>query len=242
MAPRKRKVERSGERSIAKISKTTEKTNNLAQSAADKVLNIAELLEMILVNVRDMQTILLGQRVNRLWLAVTSKNKQLQQKLFMVPATGKDVIALNIPVHVNIRNGPEGAQDLTEVPRALHDKTSRRVLVPNPLIFRHKLNSVYHAVGMELSRLVGAERDVKPGSWQRMYATMPRPRSLYLRVSAKSKRGYGSVHSINGRKTVGEVMECIETRLKEDGQPQPLWSKSEFGLPWHPSDRPFRKA
>ncbi|KAK3624914.1 hypothetical protein LTR56_020728 [Elasticomyces elasticus] len=242
MRPRKRKVDRSGERSIATLRRTTTKANNNAQSAADKVFNIAELLEMILVNVGDMQTLLLGQRVNRMWLEVTSKNKQLQQKLFMAPATGKEVIALNIPVHVNIRNGTEGAQDLAEVPKALHDKTSRRVLVSNPLIFRHKLNSVYHAVGVELSRLVGAGRDVKPGSWQRMYATMPPPRSLYLRVSAKSKRGYGSVHSINGRKTVGEVMECIETRLMQDGQPQPVWAKSEFGLPWHPSDRPFRKA
>ncbi|KAK4902715.1 hypothetical protein LTR27_000654 [Elasticomyces elasticus] len=242
MAPHKRKADKSGETSVAKFRRTTTKTNNNAQSAADKVFSIAELLEMILVNIRDMQTLLLGQRVNKMWLAVTSKNKQLQQKLFMVPATGKEVMALNMPVYVNIRDGPEGAQDLAQVPRALHDKTSRRVLVPNPLLFRHESNSVYHAVGVELSRVVGAGRDVKPGSWQRMYATMPPPRSLYLRVSAKSKRGYGSVHSINGRKTVGEVMECIETRLMKDGQPQPLWAKSEFGLPWHPSDRPFRKA
>ncbi|KAK3641444.1 hypothetical protein LTR56_011257 [Elasticomyces elasticus] len=233
MAHRKRKAERSGERSIAKIRRTTTNTNNNAQSAADKVFTIAELLEMILVNVTDMQTLLLGQRVNRMWLDVTSKNKQLQQKLFMAPATRKETIEMGMKSSTVFHVISGGAGDPPNSWCNWPDDTPYRLVMANPLLFRHDPRSWRYVAEVDMSRLVGAGQDIKPGSWQRMYACMPPPQQLYLRVSAKSRGGYGSEHTITGNRTVGQAMDWVETRLLEEGKPQPLWSKSEVGMPMY---------
>ncbi|KAK5680431.1 hypothetical protein LTS10_007359 [Elasticomyces elasticus] len=233
MAPRKRKAERSGERPIAKISKTTVKTNNNAQSAAHKVFNIAELLEMILVNVGDMQTLLLGQRVNKLWLAVTSKNKQLQQKLFMAPATRKETIQLGMKSSTVFHVISGGAGDAPNFRCNWPDDSPYMLVMANPLLFRHYSRSWRYVARVDMSRLVGTGQDIKPGSWQRMYACMPPPYSLYLRVSTKSRSGYGSEHTITSNRTVGQAMDWVETRLLGEGRLQPLWSKSEVGMPMY---------
>ncbi|KAK5725289.1 hypothetical protein LTR17_013052 [Elasticomyces elasticus] len=233
MAPQKRKADKSGETSVAKFRRTTTKTNNNAQSAADKVFNIAELLEMILVNIRDMQTLLLGQRVNRLWLDVTSKNKQLQQKLFMAPATRKETIELGMESSTVFHVILGSAGDAPNFRYNWPDDTPYRLVMANPLLFRHYSRSWRYVARVDMSRLVGAGQDIKPGSWQRMYACMLPPQQLYLRVSAKSRGGYGSEHTIKGDKTVGQAMDWVETRLLEEGKPQPLWSKSEVGMPMY---------
>lgn len=50
--------------------------------ACHKTLNTAELLEMILLNVDDLQALLLSQRVNRMFQATIATSKHLQKKLW----------------------------------------------------------------------------------------------------------------------------------------------------------------
>ncbi|KAK4956537.1 hypothetical protein LTR10_006064 [Elasticomyces elasticus] len=233
MAPQKRKADKSGETSVAKLKKITTKTNNNAQSAADKVFNIAELLEIILVNVTEIQTLLLGQRVNKMWLDITSKNKQLQQKLFMAPATRKEIIELGMKSSTVFHVISGGTGDPPNSWCDWPDDTPYKLVMANPLLFRHYSRSWRYVAEVDMSRLVGAGQDIKPGSWQRMYTCMPPPQQLYLRVSANSRSGYGSEHTIKGDKTVGQAMDWVETRLVEEGKPQPLWSKSEVGMPMY---------
>lgn len=63
--------------------------------AAHDALHTAELLELILIGV-DMRTLLVAQRVSRYWYESMKNSVRLQKKLFLIPATTKDIIELNI--------------------------------------------------------------------------------------------------------------------------------------------------
>lgn len=63
-------------------------------SAAIKVLHTAELLEQILINVTDMKTLLLAQRVDKFWRDIISDTLTLQKKLFFKPAATDELASL----------------------------------------------------------------------------------------------------------------------------------------------------
>ncbi|KAF7186185.1 hypothetical protein HII31_12522 [Pseudocercospora fuligena] len=57
--------------------------NTASYEACHKTLNTAELLEMILLNVDDLQALLLSQRVNRMFQATIATSKHLQKELWL---------------------------------------------------------------------------------------------------------------------------------------------------------------
>lgn len=63
--------------------------------AVPAVLQIVELLEQILLRL-DMKTLLLAQRVHPQWKAVIAKSALLQKKLFLMPATRRELAKLNL--------------------------------------------------------------------------------------------------------------------------------------------------
>ncbi|CAK1355668.1 hypothetical protein CB0940_00631 [Cercospora beticola] len=63
-------------------------------SHSSEVFYVTELFEQIMIHV-DMRTLLLAQRVDKHWSTIISTSKPLQQKLFFLPATRAQLIALN---------------------------------------------------------------------------------------------------------------------------------------------------
>ena len=61
--------------------------------AASRVLEIAELHEMILYELPPLD-LLISQRVSRSWQNTISKSKKLQQALFFQPAEGGSVVLM----------------------------------------------------------------------------------------------------------------------------------------------------
>lgn len=64
-------------------------------ASARKVFDIAELLEKILLNVDDMRTVLLAQRVDRTFKATIDGSVLLKKKLWLLPDTTEEKLEIN---------------------------------------------------------------------------------------------------------------------------------------------------
>ena len=147
-------------------------------SAAHDVLHTGELLEMILINV-DMHTLLLAKRVDRFWLESIKGTLKLQKKLFIVPATTKDIIELKMAEEL-----PPGAARTTTgchmvVKPGSRPPTSSDFSILNPL-FSWRLRYRVAGCSRPSEDFVTAGKPHVTPSWHKMLATQPPQFELWI--------------------------------------------------------------
>lgn len=146
-------------------------------ASATAITNTTELSESILIHL-DCKTLLFARKVCCKWNDVISANKQLQQKLFMLPATLEEAIAPGLAdnqLERSVKN------------RYVHDLTT--ILILNPLLF--------NGPGLFTALSVLPHRR---GSCDRMFFTNP-PRDIFgiLNITA-SKTGHSKLVKIRTKR------------------------------------------
>lgn len=135
-------------------------------AAATAVLDTAELLEFILLNL-DTKTLLLAQRVDRRWHHVIRNSKHLQRKLFLMPTSSFDEI-----LALGLLDGSRAEKYNILDATSNRSKWLEQVVILNDLLFdttrEWKLRNVSFA---DPSRRTGKFIP----SWQRMFLTQPPP-------------------------------------------------------------------
>ena len=216
-------------------------TGEVIDDATVAVLTTTELLEAILIRL-DMKTLLLqAQCVSHRWAATIAGSHSLQQKLFMRLATRAEAVKLGMiapdehlalgskqrPIWDCSDENTFSDEDFTE------DYSNQELIVVNPLLIARGSAGV-HTPGVQLGQLCGLQNeiptagprevgptywatDIKPGSWQRMYISMPPPPYLEVSVTLEDFLLNGSRHAfsakgchLSGNKTLGRVMEDVE--------------------------------
>ncbi|KAI7159760.1 hypothetical protein KC316_g13614 [Hortaea werneckii] len=128
-------------------------------SPAEKVFNIPELDEMILMNV-DMKTVLLSQRTSRVFHATINSSPRLLRKLWMLPhkidQTGSDERASRSSARLN--------------PLLVHN--SRRLGFKTLLLWKGTDKSQPLMIDFHFRSLEVAEK-IPSGSWERMIIMQP---------------------------------------------------------------------
>ena len=151
-----------------------------AASKANEVFCITELLEHVLLQVNDLRTLLLAQRVCREWRNVIGTSDQLQKKLFLKPATLQE------------------AEDLCmscSEPRITLE-TNNEVATPgavlNCLVTEDQGNrhiSCFHLSKKMLADIRGG--NTADSSWGRMYFSQPPCHAKLLVCIPKDTKDYG---------------------------------------------------
>lgn len=165
--------------------------------AADNVFNTNELLEMILLKV-DIKTLLLSQRVDKTWRTIITGSKNLQKKLFFLPATRDELSRLNLVEESKVVD--ESTLYDPEVSHVFRDQRSynifklgfwpspdgpRKTSNPspyNPLLLQQAFYNT--ALPVDELRLRQCKHEYENSSWKRMLLFQSAPNYLpnHLRV------------------------------------------------------------
>lgn len=140
-------------------------------NAANKVFSITELLEQILLDINDLKTLLLVQRVSTKWRAVIQTNDKLQKKLFFTScASFEEAKSLGIVAN-------EDLVDFADEPDT--DSPATYLKVINTLVFEYVYRHENYSIldyPLKLSNKIlpdtmSSRRGVS--SWEWMYLTQP---------------------------------------------------------------------
>ena len=141
-------------------------------TASHDVLNTAELLELILANL-DIRKLLSVQSVSTYWRDLIANSITLQRKLFMKPATSKDLISLDIAPARGVVRLPMQAPDMLH--SSIDEPTSQDFAVLHPLLTWHGspdyLGNTWAPRPGASS--VGQQRTSVTPSWRKMLAMQP---------------------------------------------------------------------
>ena len=188
-------------------------------SASKSVIEITELLVMILAQV-DTKTLLLSQRVSYRWRAVISQTKELQQKLFMRPASVQETASLGMMTrpHDAGRQPPGHALNPLFFQRHPGDPLTCASL---------RLGFVADIAKPEVTRLdVSLNTDgFRPGSWQCMSICMPPlqrlPLDMYMAPNVLAVVGSLAEAQSNETGSIDEAAQWLHVHC-EDGESQRL--------------------
>lgn len=217
----------------------------------DTALKIPLILENVL-RYLDFKTLLLAQRVSSVFKeAISCKN--LQKKLFFIPATFEEMIQLHMfedatapPDYTILQFRPAISNLDNAILRAVEFKAHA---APNPFMFKR----AFESCGMILlsERYLGKagslqERPVAVPSWQRMMVSQPPPSRIY--VGPHGSKTYtrsleGSVTFERILQTMAEKVHYFNTNREVQGLSfeGTVISQYEFGQIWDRADAPRAK-
>lgn len=201
---------------------------------------VTELFEQIMIHV-DMRTLLLAQRVDKHWHMTISTSKPLQQKLFLLPATRAQLIALNTielcpavwhpddddkrpPTQFGPATQPEDRYNICKLPGKCyttgpyHPPRDFQLVVYNPIILNMPKSKYKPPVLQPKIRSV-PDSTVRP-SWEKMLIVQPpQPKKLMYfvdtRYSSCQYRAGARNFAAGGDAALLEVLSLAEQCLQE---------------------------
>ena len=203
-------------------------------AASAAVIATTELL-VIILHILDMRTLLLSQRVNQKWQAVIGEIKQLQQKLFMHPISVEEAIAKGV------------AAMPKDIATAGELREGWSWVALNALFFKSIPKTVPGSVTVEdlttsLAHIVGTGSEIKSGSWQRMFASIPPAPAMTFHMVLEDQRNSGSVRDggkkggywylSNAKLRLGEAVEKVTAAVLQEKNGSPLWGQSKLEVSW----------